>query len=187
MARKKSKPGKGRQVGGEVRPTTQRILESMSATLQPWVEGARVLDLFAGTGRVGLEMAECGAASVVFVEGHRRVAQALRQTIRKNQVEGELSLVLGAIPDVLAKLTGPFDLILCDPPYDWSEPESLLPGAKSLLSSDGLLLVEHHHKTEYVAEDGWELFRCQKFGETRLSYFRLLVDEPDDSSGDEEH
>ena len=91
---RRQKPGRGRRVGGEVRPTTQRILESMSGTLLPRLEGARVLDLFAGTGQVGLKMAELGAEQVVFVEGHRKVAQALRGRLKEAPKDCDVSLVV---------------------------------------------------------------------------------------------
>lgn len=172
----KRRSGKGGQVGGEVRPTTQRILESMSGTLLPRLEGARVLDLFAGTGRVGLEMVSLGSAEVVFVEGHRRVAGELRKKLAGHPSAESLKLVIGAIPSVLAKLEGRYDLVLCDPPYDWDSPHTLLPGAARLTKPGGLLCVEHHHKVAYEAVEGWELFRCQKFGETRLSYFERVSD-----------
>lgn len=163
-----------RRVGGEVRPTTQRILESMSATLMPRLEGARVLDLFAGTGQVGFAMAELGAERVVFVEGNRRVAQDLRKRLAQSEHAKRCGLIVGAIPSILSRLEGSFELILCDPPYDWDSPGTLLPGAGRLTPPGGLLVVEHHHKTPYHPIDGWALYRCQKFGETRLSYFERL-------------
>lgn len=173
MTRKKT-PLKRSQVGGEVRPTTQRILESMAGTLLPRLEGARVLDLFAGTGQVGLEMLSLGAERVVFVEGHRRVAQDLRKRVSQNRYAERCEVLVGAVPSVLGKLDGFFDLLLCDPPYDWDSPGSLLPGALRLAEVGSLLVVEHHHKTVYDPVEGWELMRCQKFGETRLSYFERV-------------
>ena len=170
MARRKQQ-----RVGGEVRPTTQKILESLGSILQPRLEEALVLDLFAGTGRVGLRMAELGASKVLFVEGNKRVAQDLRQVVRDNRdSHAELSLVVGAIPKVLNKVRGKFDLCLCDPPYDWKETNKLLPGAMPLLKVGGLLVVEHHHKTPYRCVEGWELFREEKFGETRLTFFERV-------------
>lgn len=177
----KHRPRGGGQVGGEVRPTTQRILESMSGTLMPRLDGAEVLDVFAGTGRVGMEMLDQGARRVVFVEGHRRVAQELRKAMSRHPQSAKMELVIGAVPGVLSKVLGEFDLVLCDPPYDWDLPDSLLPAAAGLTRPGGLLCVEHHHKVKYDACEGWELFRYQKFGETRLSYFErtaLPVEKP---------
>ena len=163
-----------KSVGGKVRPTTSKVLESLAAILAPDLPGQRVLDLFAGTGRVGLRLLEEGAESVVFVEGNRRVAQDLRDTIRSHSSKDVLSLVVGPIPKILSRVHGQFHLAVCDPPYDWSEPKSLLPAALDLVLPDGLLVVEHHHKTVYGIQDGWELFRQEKFGESRLTFFRRL-------------
>lgn len=162
----------GKQVGGKVRPTTQKILESLSGILAPRLDGAAVLDLFAGTGSVGFRLAEEGAESVLFVESHRKVAQDLRQDLRKRSGDSKFSLMVGVVPNVLSKVRGEFDLVVCDPPYDWPKPESLLPSSLGLVKPGGLLVVEHHHKTNYVATEGWDLHRCEKFGETRLSFFQ---------------
>lgn len=163
-----------RSVGGKVRPTTSKQLESMSAILSPYTEGASVLDLFAGTGRVGLRIAEDGAERVVFVEGNRKVSQELRKAVRSHQYADRLSVVVGPIPKVLSRIHGEYDLALCDPPYDWGEPATLLPATACLVRVGGLLVVEHHHKTPYQATDGWEQHRVEKFGETRLSFFRRV-------------
>jgi 16S rRNA (guanine966-N2)-methyltransferase len=173
MARGKKKEGRrgASSVGGEVRPTTQKILESLSAILQPRTEGAVVLDLFAGTGRVGMSLARFGAEKVVFVEGHRRVGQTLRTAIREHESRDSFSLVIGAVPQVLGKLKGLFDIIVCDPPYDWNEGRALLQGVLPILKPDGVLVVEHHHKTAYPEVDGLAICREEKFGETRLTFF----------------
>lgn len=154
-----------------MRPTTAKILESMMAVLEPRCEGVRALDLFAGTGQVGLSLLDQGAAEVVFVEADRRVAQDLRRLFRSK--EG-CQLLVGRIPQVLSKLEGQYGLILVDPPYDWDQPESLLPATATLALPGATLVVEHHHKTPYEASSEWELERQQKFGETRLSYFLKL-------------
>lgn len=183
---RREKPTK--QVGGKVRPTTSKTLESLAAILAPRLEGAMVLDLFAGTGRVGLRLFEEGAAGVVFVEGHRAVAQDLRRLLRTHPSAEKLSLVVGLIPKVLPKIKGVFDIAVCDPPYDWAESKTLLPSALELVIPGGLLVVEHHHKTVYEAVDGWEEYRVEKYGESRLSFFSrsvvLSVHKPDD---DREH
>jgi len=169
-----AKRGKKSSVG-TVRPTTQKILESLSGVLMPRLEGARVLDLFAGTGSVGLRLLEEGAKEVVFVEAHRRVAGSLRKTVRQHERSDDLSVVTGMIPSVLEKVKGLYQVVVCDPPYDWECPESLLPAAKPLVEEGGILVVEHHHKTLYEEQAGWRLERRSKFGETRLSFFERVT------------
>lgn len=142
------------------------------AILEPVSEGAVALDLFAGTGRVGLRLLDQGAETVVFVEGERGVAQDLRRTLKQSEHQQAARLVVGKIPKILAKVKGRFSLILADPPYDWGEPHSLLPALSPLAEPGALVVVEHHHKTPYAETAEWSLERQQKFGETRLSFFR---------------
>ena len=163
-----------KRVGGKVRPTTQKILGSLSSILRPRLEGAKVLDMFAGSGRVGLRILEEGAEHVIFVEAHRKVAQDLREIIRESPFKEHCSLVIGPVPKTLFKIKGTYDLLLCDPPYDWKEPKTLLPSSRHLCEIGGLLVVEHHHKTPYEATEGWLLQRQEKFGETRLSFFERV-------------
>ena len=170
--RRRDKSTRRNQTGGKVRPTTQKVLESLAAILEPELEGAQVLDLFAGTGRVGFELLSRGAASLVFVEGHRRVAGELRSLVRDHPDRDNISVILGAVPKVLGKVRGQFDVVVCDPPYDWTDNSSLLPAANQLTKSGGVLVVEHHHKVLYEATEGWLAKRQEKFGETRLTFFQ---------------
>lgn len=159
-----------------VRPTTAKVLESLLAILADTSQGARVLDLFAGTGEVGLRLQDQGAAEVTFVEFEARVAERLRQRLRARK-PGQWRLVVGKIPGVLSRLEGRFGLMVADPPYDWASPSTLLPALASLAEPGAVLVVEHHHKTRYDDAAGWRLYRQQKYGETRLSFFRF-DDEP---------
>lgn len=106
--------------GGDVRPTADRVKEALFSSLQPALSGARVLDLFAGSGALGLEALSRGAASVTFVERSRHALTALR---RNSEVVGlpGVHVVPGDVVAVLLRgelADGPFDLVLLDPPYD---------------------------------------------------------------------
>jgi 16S rRNA (guanine966-N2)-methyltransferase len=125
--------------GGEVRPTADRVKEALFSSLQPSLSGARVLDLFAGSGALGLEALSRGAASVTFVERSRPALTALR---RNSEVVG-LPGVHVVPGDVVAVLRGeladgPFDLVVLDPPYD-------LPDASLAACLDAVLrhLADH--------------------------------------------
>jgi 16S rRNA (guanine966-N2)-methyltransferase len=153
---------------GVVRQTTGKVLESMMGTLQPFCVGARVLDLFAGTGTVGLAALDHGAAEAVFVEGHPTLAGQLRRRIPPGS-----SVVVHRLPLALERITGPFDLILLDPPYGSPDGLPTLLAAEHLLAEDGWMVVEHHHKEPYPdGTEGLELERRKRFGETALSYYR---------------
>jgi len=167
MRNRRDKPARG------VRPTTAKVLESLLAILAPMLEGVRALDLFAGTGQVGLRFLEGGARSVHFVEGGEAVARALQPRLR---TVAEAHLIRGKIPNALKGLPGPFDLIWADPPYDWEGASSLLPALVPLATAGAVFVVEHHHKVPYLEGYGWKLYRVREFGETRLSFFRLEVE-----------
>lgn len=170
MRNRRDKPARG------VRPTTAKVLESLLAILRPMLDGVRAVDLFAGTGQVGLRFLEGGASSVHFVEGSPEVARALQGRLKDSRTEGAAHLVRGKIPSALKGLPGPFDLFWADPPYDWDSSALLLPALAPLAAAGAVLVVEHHHKTPYRGSHGWRLYRERDFGETRLSFFRRAED-----------
>lgn len=161
------KPAKG------VRPTTAKVAESLLAILAPELPGARAVDLFAGTGQIGLGFFCGGAESVLFVEGNPGVARALRARLLGEKKDARWSVCRSPLPQALGLLEGPYDLFWADPPYDWNEAEILLCGLAPHAAPGAILAVEHHHKTPYLPIAGWELYREKKFGETRLSFFRF--------------
>lgn len=156
-----------------------KVLESLLAILGPDSEGARALDLFAGTGEVGMRLLDQGAKEVTFVEADAKVASVLGRRIRQSEHTAACRLLLGPIPKILERLQGRYSLLLADPPYDWTGSATLLPALAGAAEPEAILVVEHHHKTPYQETDGWVFYRQQKFGETRLSFFRLLVDPAD--------
>ena len=156
---------------GKVRPTTGKVLESILSTLDDYWEGARVLDLFAGSGSLGLAAQENGAREVVAVEGHSRVAAPLRK---------KLKLIVGVLPAALSKVEGRFDIILGDPPYGVPEGPSTLALLSPFLEPEGWIVWEHHHKDPYPDPvPGLTLWRCRRFGETAVSYYRQGGISPD--------
>ncbi|MBS2034919.1 RsmD family RNA methyltransferase [bacterium] len=149
---------------GDVRPTTGKVLESILATLDDFWEGARVLDLFAGSGSLAQAALEHGAAEVLAVEGHARVASGLRK---------KMPVITGILPGALSKLRDQFDIILGDPPYGVPEGPATLAQLSPFLKPGGWIVWEHHHKDVYPDPvPGLKLWRCRRFGETAVSYYR---------------
>ena len=149
---------------GKVRPTTGKVLESILATLADYWEEARVLDLFAGSGTLAEAARQQGAREIVAIEGHSRVAAALRK---------KMPVIVGLLPGALSKLSGHFDIILGDPPYGVPEGPATLALLSPLLAPDGWIVWEHHHKDPYPNPvPGLSLWRCRRFGETAVSYYR---------------
>ena len=149
---------------GKVRPTTGKVLESILATLDDYWEGARVLDLFAGSGTLAEAALKQGAREAVAIEGHARVAAALRK---------KMPVIMGVLPNALNKLSGRFNIILGDPPYGVAEGPATLALLSPLLEPEGWIVWEHHHKDPYPDPvPGLTLWRCRRFGETAVSYYR---------------
>src|SRR4051812_2402971 len=129
-----------------IRPTPDRVRETLFNWLQPRIGGARVLDLFAGSGALGLEALSRGAAHVSFVEKERRAAAAIDALTREWGAEGAQVVCRDALGWLVQSAGGaPFDIVFLDPPYDaglWSEAAAaLVRGA--LLAPDARVYVEH--------------------------------------------
>ena len=162
--------------GLNVRPTADRIKEAIFGILGPAVEGARVLDLFAGTGALGLESLSRGASLCVLVDSHTRSLAAIRRNIEALGLEDRtrvLKLDLTRGPGRLKNEPKPFDLLFLDPPYG----KGLASPALGLLSrmkkaAPGALAVVEHSGNEKLNHltPGWELIRERVYGQTRISF-----------------
>jgi 16S rRNA (guanine966-N2)-methyltransferase len=105
--------------GAEIRPTPDRVRETLFNWLQPRIDGARVLDLFAGSGALGLEALSRGAAHVTFVEKDRRAAAAIEQLAKEWQESAAVVVCADALGWISAPHTqSAFDIVFLDPPYD---------------------------------------------------------------------
>lgn len=138
--------------GKRTRPTQSRARRSLMDTLTPRLPGARFLDLFAGSGSVGMEAISRGASLVVFVEQSRVAASAIAENLARAGL-AEQSCVLN-LPVVRAicelEKAEPFDFIFCDPPYATGQMEETLRTLSekpSLLTDHGWLILQHHWRS----------------------------------------
>ena len=172
--------------GRDVRPASDMIRQALFNILGPRIDGAAVLDLFAGTGSLGIEALSRGAARVTFVERDRRVADVLREnvaTIGCAESASVLSFDLLAQTARLADAGGPFDVVFVAPPYPMMrnvEPNS---GVGALIASlwagvvkpDGVLVLQHDRNTPLVQY--WPNARItdqRDYGKTTLTFFAAL-------------
>lgn len=176
--------------GSDVRPTTDRVKEALFSSLQPLLPGARVLDLFAGSGQLGLEALSRGAASVTLVERARPALDALRRNVEVVGLAG--AEVVGR--DVAAALReavlpgAPFDLVLLDPPYHHPKAElaALLAALVDHLAPGATVVLER------AARDGtppWppalRPVGARRYGDTALHRAELVPVEPDGAAAAE--
>lgn len=168
--------------GGGVRPTQDRVRQALFSSLGPLVAGAHVLDLFAGTGALGLEALSRGAASATWVEQHPAVYSVLRENVQAlcGAEVARVGCMRGDVDRYLARggPGAPVDLVLADPPYLRGEPKrwcSILMDrldATDLLAAGGVFVMEEGSDQPLIDRAGWSLLKDGKYGDTRLVIYR---------------
>jgi 16S rRNA (guanine966-N2)-methyltransferase len=158
--------------GKKTRPTGAKVREAMFAVLGTRVHGARVLDLFAGSGALGLEAMSRGAASVVFVDNDAAAAFAIRRNALKLIDDEDRWRILPMhAARALRTLRGSFDVVLIDPPYDRGASDELsVLMQRGLLASDGIAVVEHKSTDEPTLPASMRLIKKSKYGDTSLTF-----------------
>jgi 16S rRNA (guanine966-N2)-methyltransferase len=153
-----------------LRPTSDKLRETLFNILTPRIEGARVLDGYAGTGALGLEALSRGAARVTFVERDRRAAALIEENAQACGVGGGYTI---ACSDFLNWRggAGGFDLILLDPPYDIGNVHDVLDRAAGLLSANGLLVLERATRQNPDVPPALERVRDVRSGDSTLTMF----------------
>lgn len=155
------------------RPTTDRVKESLFNVLTHSVgfAGRRVLDLFAGTGSLGIEALSRGAESAVFVESARKHAKIIEENIAALKVQDRAKVIVSPVESFLKKAPGAFDLILCDPPYAYDGIQELLEtmAEAGMLVEEGICCVEHGGKETIAAPAGWQLLQIKQYGTTSIT------------------
>lgn len=159
--------------GENVRPTPGRVKEALFSILAPQIEGARFLDLFAGTGAIGFEAVSRGASAVVSVEAHRETAQAITDAAAELGISRTLSVVAAPADRALYRLEGKFDVVFADPPYAADLPlkmfELLL--ERDLLAPGATVIFEHSARTILPDIPGYRSVREEVYGDVALAFF----------------
>ena len=178
---------RGRRIlvpGGDIRPTQDRVREAVFSMLGSRVPGARFLDVYAGSGAVGIEAWSRGASHVCWVESDTRTADVMKANIA-TLCGSAGTVVTGDAWRFLGKGAGgnPFDIIYVDPPYDCfsgtcgggkQEPVTRLltaVGAGGALAADGIVLIEQRDKTPLVEPHGWQVIQDRRYGGTRVRFY----------------
>jgi 16S rRNA (guanine(966)-N(2))-methyltransferase RsmD len=169
-----------------LRPTSDKLRETLFNVLGPHVASARVLDGYAGTGAVGIEALSRNAAHVTFVDNDRRATDLIeanllhcgikeRYAIIRVDFAGVVARLLRTMPAEPEKEGGQFDIIFLDPPYGAEEMASALATAARLASPDTRVVIEHARRDEPPAEAGQlRLTRSLPSGDSGLAFYRSL-------------
>ena len=187
---------KGRKLvaptGRAVRPTADRVREAVFASLGARVRDARVLDLFAGSGALGLEALSRGADLTVFVERDRRVLPVLERNIdhcgfaaRSRVIHADYARALAA----LARDGACFDLVFLDPPYDaaLNEPALAALTARELLAPGARVVVEQRRSAAAPVTGNLRISASKSYGDTAITMIDTPGDPPDPASTEEEN
>ncbi|HTN43388.1 MAG TPA: 16S rRNA (guanine(966)-N(2))-methyltransferase RsmD [Nitrospiria bacterium] len=170
---------KGRRLrsprGTEIRPTSDKVKEALFSILGNRVVEARFLDLFAGTGAIGIEALSRGAARVDFVESDRAMADLLEKNLAACGFQARAEIHRTDAFKFIKQGHGPYDLIFADPPYHAWQLKKLLPAVErgAMISPDGLLVVEHYRKIALPVPVGrLRVVRAYEYGDTVLTVYR---------------
>lgn len=157
-----------------VRPTTDKVKEALFSILADRMWGSRVLDLFSGTGNLGIEALSRGAAECVFCDSSRESLRLIKSNIAHCKAQEGARVVPGDFKKTLMNLDGQFDIILLDPPYDkgFIEPAFELIRQQNLLAEDGVIVAEHRREEDLPDElHGFIKEKERRYGIIKLSIY----------------
>ncbi len=158
--------------GRDTRPTSDRVRENVFNIVAPWVEDARVLDLYAGSGAMGLEALSRGAATAVFVENDSGAVRAIERNLDKLRLHGATVVRLEATVALVQEASSgrKYDLVLLDPPYSMTDFAALGRYLPTVLADDGLLVLETAARVEPELPD-LSVRTTRKYGSARVTVF----------------
>ena len=163
--------------GPETRPTTDRIKETLFNMLQMDVPGCRFLDLYAGSGAIGIEALSRGASKVVFVDKSKACTDVIKANLKFTRLEEDAEVITGGVLETIAALGNRnerFDIIFMDPPYDHELEKQVLLAlqGRSFVDEDTVIIVEASKHTDfsYVEEYGYRIARRKEY-KTNLHLF----------------
>lgn len=160
-----------------VRPSGDRVRETVFNWLMPHINGVRCLDLFAGTGALGLEALSRGAAAGIFIEKNRRVAQVLRETLAMLGAEDAEVINMDAF-SFLKSVSGTFELVFLDPPFDSPRLQDLctLLEESGALAESALIYMEMNKRQPMPKlPPGWHTEKEQTAGQVRYALVRRTL------------
>lgn len=157
------------------RPTADRVKEALFSIINFDLPGSVVLDLFAGTGQLGIEALSRGAKSAVFVDAREDACKIIRENLRRTKLDNQAKVVRGDYLDFLRRSKEKFDIILLDPPYAEVFLETALKTIAEIdiLQSGGIIITERPLGKELLLDfDGFARSKDYKYGNTLLTLYR---------------
>ncbi|MGI6778723.1 MAG: 16S rRNA (guanine(966)-N(2))-methyltransferase RsmD [Acetivibrionales bacterium] len=165
--------------GLSTRPTSDKVKEALFNIVSQYVKGADVLDLFAGTGNLGIEALSRGASSAVLVDKSMECHNIIKQNLIHTKLMDRAEILTGDVIRVLLKLAGEgrsFDIVFMDPPYckNFAKDTLQIVSDNGIIKNDGIVVIERDIKDEIPQEVGrLRLLRDGKYGNTVLSFYKI--------------
>lgn len=164
--------------GKHTRPTADRVREAIFSSLANRVYDARIWDVFAGTGALGLEALSRGSSETIFTEQHPKTLKVLEENIYRMKAEKRSQLIKGDVFQAIkqGRISGKFDLIFIDPPYAAGLYEKIFKYIQDyeFLNKNGMIIVENAKKSLFLADDKvFLLYKRKIYGESCIQYLIL--------------
>ena len=161
--------------GMETRPTIDRVKEALFSIINFDIPGARVLDLFGGTGQLGIEALSRGAASAVFVDAREEACKLIRENLKRTRLEQDAKVIRSDYLDYLSRCREQYNIIFLDPPYAEVFLENAIKRITEIdiLQSDGIIVAERPLGKELPWEfEGYTRSKDYKYGKVLLTIYR---------------
>ncbi len=160
--------------GRDVRPTLDRVREAVFNILAPRVSAARFLDLYAGSGAIGIEALSRGAAHATFVEADPANVRIIAENLAKTRLADRAACITAPLPSALRRVRGPIDLVYADAPFDRFDPIALLQALTraTILAPDAWTLLEHPaHSQPPQTIERLTRFDLRRYGQVAISFY----------------
>ena len=169
---------KGYDIDG-TRPTMDRVKESIFGSIQNYIEGSMVLDLFAGSGNLGIEAISNGCSFCYFVDNNRKCVDVIKDNLNEFKIVDKGKVILGDYDIVLDKLCKDnvkFDVIFIDPPYKYKIVNKLMDSMilDKILNDGGIVIFEYSNDDLRKEYDDYLLLKNKKYGDKYISIYRFI-------------
>jgi 16S rRNA (guanine(966)-N(2))-methyltransferase RsmD len=160
--------------GEDVRPTTDRVKEAIFSIIQFEIEGREVLDLFAGSGQLGIEALSRGAAYATFTDLNKDAISTIKANLLTTGLHKDSAVLQSDATTFLRNTKKTFDIIFMDPPYSQGILQKTLPFAVEKINDGGVIVCEHPHGEEMPQNVGrFSIYRQYRYSKLALTVYRL--------------
>ncbi|MDD6762050.1 MAG: 16S rRNA (guanine(966)-N(2))-methyltransferase RsmD [Clostridiales bacterium] len=162
--------------GRDVRPTTDRVKESIFNLIQDYISGAEVLDMFAGSGALSFEALSRGASYAVLLDNDSRSVELIKRNASELRFDSGCTVIQNSCFDYVKRCGRKFDIIFLDPPYNKGYIEPVLASIveNDVLSDDGIIVLESDN-TDFRSDiEGLDIYRQKKYGRTFITIYKKM-------------